>query len=51
MISIADGYFSTLQLNDGTLFTEFTDDCNRIENGLQTTRNPDLLKTIPVARA
>lgn len=49
MISIADGYFSTLQLNDGTLFTEFTDDCNRIENGLQTTRNPDLLKTIPVA--
>lgn len=38
MISIADGYFDTLQLNDGTLFTEFTDDCDRIENGLQTTR-------------
>lgn len=37
MISIADGYFDTLQLNDGTLFTEFTDDCDRIENGLQTT--------------
>jgi hypothetical protein len=49
MISIADGYFSTLELNDGTLFTEFTDDCTRTENGLQTTRNPDLLKTIPVA--
>lgn len=49
MISIADGYFSTLQLNDGTLFTEFTADCSRTENGLQTTRNPDLLKTIPVA--
>ena len=39
MISIADGYFDTLQLNDGQLFTEFTDDCDRIENGLQTTNN------------
>lgn len=37
MISLADGYFDTLQLNDGTLLTEFTDDCDRIENGLQTT--------------
>ncbi len=37
MISLADGYFDTLQLNDGTLFTHFTDDCDRIENGLQTT--------------
>jgi len=41
MISIADGYFDTLQLNDGTLFTEFDPACNRIENGLQTTNNPD----------
>lgn len=39
MISVADGYFDTLQLNDGQLFTEFTDDCDRIENGLQTTNN------------
>jgi hypothetical protein len=39
LVSIADGYFDTLQLNDGTLFTEFTDDCDRIENGLQTTNN------------
>ena len=39
LISIADGYFDTLQLNDGTLFAEFTDDCDRIENGLQTTNN------------
>ncbi len=37
MISLAEGYFDTLQLNDGTLLTEFTDDCDRIENGLQTT--------------
>jgi hypothetical protein len=40
MISVADGYFDTLQLNDGTLFTEFDPACNRIENGLQTTNNP-----------
>jgi hypothetical protein len=42
MISIANGYFDTLQLNDGTLFTEFTDDCDRVENGLQTTNNPSI---------
>lgn len=40
LISVADGYFDTLQLNDGTLFTEFHDDCNRIENGTKTTNNP-----------
>lgn len=42
MIAIANGYFDTLQLNDGTLHTEFTDDCDRIENGLQTTNNPNI---------
>ncbi len=31
-----------LQLNDGTLFTEFTDDCDRVENGLKTINNPDI---------
>jgi hypothetical protein len=41
MISIADGYFDTLQLNDGQLFTEFDPACNRVENGLQTTNNPN----------
>jgi hypothetical protein len=41
LISIADGYFDTLQLNDGQLFTEFAPECNRVENGLQTTNNPD----------
>ena len=40
LISVADGYFDTLQLNDGTLFTEFDPACNRTENGLQTTNNP-----------
>jgi hypothetical protein len=49
MISIADGYFSTLQLNDGVLFAPFDDNCDRWENGLLTTHNPDLAKIIPVA--
>ena len=42
MIAVANGYFDTLQLNDGTLFAEFTDDCDRVENGLQTTNNPNI---------
>ncbi len=49
MVALADGYFSTLQLNDGVLFTQFYDDCDRWENGLLTTHNADLAKVIPVA--
>ncbi len=48
MISIADGYFDTIQLNDGKLFTEFTEDCDRIENGLQTTNTE--IEGYPIAR-
>ncbi|HXR92510.1 MAG TPA: hypothetical protein VN750_19750 [Steroidobacteraceae bacterium] len=40
MVDLANGYFSTLQLNDGKLFTAFTDDCRRQENGFETTLNP-----------
>ncbi|MEO6339923.1 MAG: hypothetical protein ABIO39_07805 [Caulobacteraceae bacterium] len=40
LIAVADGYFNTLQRNDGTLHTEFADTCNRSENGMQTTNNP-----------
>ena len=47
MIAIADGYFDTLQLNDGQLFTEFTDDCDRVENGLQTTNT--VIADYPIA--
>jgi hypothetical protein len=47
MIALADGYFSTLQLNDGTIRTKFHPGCNRIENGVQTTNNPDFF--VPVA--
>lgn len=47
MIALSDGYFSTLQLNDGTIRTTFAPDCNRVENGVQTTNNPDFF--VPVA--
>lgn len=38
---LANGYFETLQLNDGTIHTRFAPHCNRVENGVQTTNNPD----------
>jgi hypothetical protein len=47
MIALADGYFSTLERNDGTIRTRFHPGCNRIENGVQTTNNPDFF--VPVA--
>jgi hypothetical protein len=49
MIALADGYFATLQLNDGTIRTKFHPDCNRVENGVQTTNNPEFAKLVPVA--
>jgi len=49
MVALSDGYFSTLQLNDGTIRTKFHPDCNRVENGVQTTNNPEFAKLVPVA--
>ena len=49
MIKLSDGYFDTLQLNDGTIHTKFHPDCNRVENGVQTTRNPEFAKIVPVS--
>jgi hypothetical protein len=49
MIRLADGYFSTLQMNDGTLHTKFHPDANRVENGVQTTHNPEFAKIVPVS--
>ncbi|MEP7312084.1 MAG: hypothetical protein ABI859_05855 [Pseudomonadota bacterium] len=37
LIAIADGYFDTVELNDGQIFTHFADDCDRLENGVSTT--------------
>ncbi len=41
MVALVDGYFSTLQQNDGTLHTRFHPDCRRRENGVWTTQNTD----------
>jgi hypothetical protein len=41
MQALSDGYFSTLERNDGTILTKFHPGCNRVENGVQTTNNPD----------
>ncbi len=40
LISVANGYFDTLQLNDGTLFTLFDPQCQRYENGILTPNDP-----------
>jgi hypothetical protein len=41
LLAVADGYFQTIQRNDGTLHVNFTDDCNRREDGFQTTNRKD----------
>jgi hypothetical protein len=41
MIDLAYGYFSTLQLNDGKIFTQFDDTCARWEDGIQGAGNPN----------
>ncbi len=36
LVRLADGYFATLARNDGTLHTDFSPQCHRIENGMET---------------
>lgn len=40
LIKTANMYFSGMQQNDGKGVYPFTDDCNRIENGMQATNAP-----------
>ena len=40
MIKTANYYFTGLQRNDGKGYYPFTDDCDRFENGIQTTNIP-----------
>ncbi len=35
--AVADSYFNTVELNDGTVFAPFDEDCGRTENGISTT--------------
>jgi len=48
LLHLANGYFETIERNDGTIRTKFHPDCNRVENGVQTTSNPDF--PLPIAR-
>ncbi len=48
LVRVANGYFETIERNDGTINTVFAPDCNRVENGVQTTNNKDF--PLPVAR-
>ena len=48
LIDLANGYFETIERNDGTIRTSFWPHCNRVENGVQTTNNPDF--PLPIAR-
>jgi hypothetical protein len=45
LIRTANMYFTGLQNNDGKGVYPFADDCNRVENGTQTTNNPGPAKT------
>jgi hypothetical protein len=40
LIKTANMYFSGMQKNDGKGVYPFTDDCDRLENGMQTTNTP-----------
>ncbi|MEN7537789.1 hypothetical protein [Aurantiacibacter flavus] len=48
LVRIANGYFETIERNDGTIHTRFHPDCNRVENGVQTSNNADF--PLPIAR-
>ncbi len=48
MIQLANGYFETLERNNGMIRTRFHPTCNRVENGVQSTNNPDF--PLPIAR-
>ncbi len=48
LVRIANGYFETIERNDGSINTVFSPDCNRVENGVQTTNNADF--PLPIAK-
>ncbi|MCB5426640.1 hypothetical protein H0274_15370 [Altererythrobacter sp. CC-YST694] len=48
LLDIANGYFETIERNDGTIRTRFFPTCNRVENGVQTTNNQEF--PLPIAR-
>jgi hypothetical protein len=47
LIATANMYFAGLENNDGKGVYPFSDDCDRIENGIHTTNNPTLSPNAP----
>jgi hypothetical protein len=47
MVALANGYFETIERNNGMIRTRFHPHCNRVENGVQTTNNTDF--PLPIA--
>jgi len=41
LIRVGNTYLSALEKNDGKSIPPFADDCQRVQNGVQTTNNPD----------
>jgi hypothetical protein len=41
MIALANGYFDTIQKNTGKIYTSFSPECQRVENGMITANNPN----------
>lgn len=48
MLAVANGYFETIERNNGLIRTRFHPHCNRVENGVQTTNNAAF--PLPIAR-
>ncbi|HYD24726.1 MAG TPA: hypothetical protein VEB68_08005 [Croceibacterium sp.] len=44
LATIANHYFEAIENNDGKGYYPFTDDCDRLENGAQTTNRPGLIR-------
>jgi hypothetical protein len=47
MVALANGYFETIERNNGLIRTRFHPHCNRVENGVRTTNNTDF--PLPIA--
>jgi hypothetical protein len=47
LVATANMYFAGLENNDGKGVYPFSDDCDRMENGIHTTNNPTLSPTAP----
>jgi hypothetical protein len=51
MEDLVDGYYSTRQRNDGSIFTRFDDECVRRENGLDVTDGVGSSAVVALAKA